>query len=535
MSADDKSNKPSELKEAEGLLEPEVQVLHQTRAQRFCKFVKDNLFMTSTIVGVLLGFILGVAIRAATDPEDRTARFMLWLNMPGDLFIRLLKLTILPLIAANVVVVSANLDPKVNGKISLVSFGYIIVANVGSALIGCVTALLIQPGINRGPANNGTATQTVKIAKLTSSDVFADLLFNIFPDNLVGVALFKTQTVYKLPLKGQLASLGLLGNDTIVEDARSTSNSSSVNMIGVIFCAAVFGMAARTTGEQGRPFIAFFQSLAHVVIKVMRWFLWLTPPGVCFMIAASVVSVLDPQGTFMKLGLFILSVTVGLAVHFILLQVVFIVVSRKNPLYFLPNTVRSWFISFATTAPVVAIPEMIECCDRYGLSQEVSRFVIPFAAAIKGDGSACFIAVAAVFLAQLTGFPVTAGTIVVIILLVSSAMLALPNIPSASLVILVTILTSVGISETEVGLLYAVDWLLDRMRSGSIGLSHLYCAAFTHFLCADDLKRQPAQEIEQGGDGSGANGQSTSSPPAKAANDVMMVEIESEKPGKAAA
>ncbi|PAA76936.1 hypothetical protein BOX15_Mlig028619g9 [Macrostomum lignano] len=279
MSADDKSNKPSELKEAEGLLEPEVQVLQQTRAQRFCKFVKDNLFMISTIVGVLLGFILGVAIRAATDPEDRTARFMLWLNMPGDLFIRLLKLTILPLIAANVVVVSANLDPKVNGKISLVSFGYIIVANVGSALIGCVTALLIQPGINRGPANNGTATQTVKIAKLTSSDVFADLLFNIFPDNLVGVALFKTQTVYKLPLKGQLASLGLLGNDTIVEDERSTSNSSSVNMIGVIFCAAVFGMAARTTGEQGRPFIAFFQSLAHVVIKVMRWFLWLTRPA----------------------------------------------------------------------------------------------------------------------------------------------------------------------------------------------------------------------------------------------------------------
>lgn len=310
---------------------------------------------------------------------------------------------------------------------------------------------------------------------------------------MVGVALFKSQTGYRVPLRGQLIQLGVLdsgdANRTAVLDERVVSNSASVNMIGVIFCAAVFGMAARTLGPQGEPFIAFFRSLALVVIKVMRWFLWLTPPGVCFMIATSIADVVDPLSTLIRLAKFIGTVTIGLGVHFILLQVVFVATGRRNPCWFLLKTLRSWCISFATTSPVVAIPEMIECCDVYGIAPDISRFVIPFAGALKGDGSACFISVAAVFIGQMTGYPITIGTIVVIVLLVSSAMMALPNIPSASLVILVTILTSVGISETEVALLYSVDWLLDRMRSGSICLSHCYCAAFTHFICAGELKK----------------------------------------------
>ncbi|PAA53533.1 hypothetical protein BOX15_Mlig022109g1 [Macrostomum lignano] len=483
----------------------------RTGRQKAKKIIRDNAFMIATIAAVIVGFLIGLAVRLCHKDKEISSQLRLWLAMPGELFIRLLKLTILPLIASNVVVVSASLDPKENGKISLVSFGYIMVANTGCAIIGSVTALIVKPGISRSVVDNSTMADIgtseapkVTFAKLTSSDVFADLLYNIFPDNLVGVALFKSQTVYRAPLRKQLMQLGMLNssetNLTEISDTRIVSNSASVNMIGVIFCAAVFGMAARTVGPQGEAFIAFFKSLAQVVIRVMRWFLWLTPPGVCFMIASSIADVVDPASTLIKLGLFIVSVTIALAIHFILLQVVFIAAGRRNPIWFLVKTFRSWCISFATTAPVVAIPEMIECCDSYGIHQEISRFVIPFAAAIKGDGSACFISVAAVFIGQLTGYPISAGTIVIIVLLVSSAMLALPNIPSASLVILVTILTSVGISETEVALLYSVDWLLDRMRSGAIGLSHCYCAAFTHFVCAGDFETSDDNRVGDGGE-----------------------------------
>uniref|UniRef100_A0A0R3WVS7 Amino acid transporter n=1 Tax=Hydatigena taeniaeformis TaxID=6205 RepID=A0A0R3WVS7_HYDTA len=129
---------------------------------------------------------------------------------------------------------------------------------------------------------------------------------------------------------------------------------------------------------------------------------------------------------------------------------------------------------------LIAIPDMIETCDRYGLQKKITRFVIPLSAALKGDASGVFQAVACVFIAQLTGFNLTAGTYVIIALLTGFATLAIPNVPSSSIVIIITILSSIGVPTGEVSLLFAVEWLMDRCRSGSLGLGHLFAAAFTH-------------------------------------------------------
>ncbi|VDO08972.1 unnamed protein product [Rodentolepis nana] len=384
--------------------------------------------------------------------------------MPGKIFIRLLQLTVLPVIAANIIVefpilVMARMDLKENGKIGLATIGYVLAFDLLSGVIGVTTAALIKPGLSTSLAVNGSEILGKNEAPVTTSDVFADLLLILASSNRFQTKTIRVWTYF--PAKN--------ATETVQTRLEST------NMIGLIFTSIAFGIAARSAKENGKVFVDFFDSLGNVVLILMRWFLlclnldWIsrrqfkcraTPVGVCFMIAGAVIDLKDIAGTFQGLGLFMGSVLVALAIHMLLQMVVYTLASFRNPFRLIIMGFKAFFLSFITTAPVVAIPEMLETCDRYGIDQKVSRFAIPFSAALKGDGSGVFQAVACVFIAQHTGYDITIGTYVIIALLVGFATLAIPSVPSAAIVIIITILSSIGVSTTEVSLLFAVEWIM---------------------------------------------------------------------------
>ncbi|KAM7543282.1 hypothetical protein Aperf_G00000014611 [Anoplocephala perfoliata] len=380
------------------------ETLSTSCGQRFKKGVKDNLFTILTLIGVIIGFAIGFGV-GRTKPSEVAVT---WIKMIGTLYIRLLQLTILPIIAANIIVVMARMDPKKNGKMGLAAICFVIGFDIISGAIGVIAAVLINPGL--------------------------------------------------------------------------------------IFTTIVFGIAAGAAGEAGKPFIAFFESLGNVVLIVMRWFLQATPVGVCFMVAGSVVGLEDVSGTFQSLGLFMVTVLVALAFHMLLQMIVYVIVSSRNPFRLMWMGFDVFFLSFITTSPLIAIPEMLETCDKYGIKKKISRFVIPFSGALKGDASGVFQAVACVFIAQLTGYNFTPGTYVVIALLTGFGTLAIPMVPSSSIIIIITILSSLGVSTAEVSLLFAVEWFMDRCRSGSIGLGHLFAAGFTHSVAIG--RRTEGQNID---------------------------------------
>ncbi|VDL89866.1 unnamed protein product [Schistocephalus solidus] len=293
------------------------------------RFLCDNLFMLLTLVGVAVGF--GVGFGAKRLPDLSIAET--WIKMPGDLYIRLLQLAILPLISSNLI-------------------------------------------------------------------------------------------------------------------------------IGVLFVSIVFGLAARVAGDRSKPFLDFFSSVADVVLVLIRWFLVLTPIGVCFMIAGAIMPVDDIQGTFAGLGFFILCVVVGCVINSIVTFLLFLVFTRRNPFKFFRYCVKAWIVAFATTSPIVSIPEMYQGCDDYGVDKDISRFTCPLVTTLKADGPAIFISSAAMFVTQFTLGSAPAGTAVVIWLLTSASVFAIPHIPSASIVITITILSSLGVSTQAASLLYAVDWFL---------------------------------------------------------------------------
>nr|CUU98915.1 hypothetical transcript [Hymenolepis microstoma] len=454
-----------------------------TCGQKFLKAMKDNLFTILTLIGVAIGFGIGFGV-GSTHPSETA---ITWIKMIGTIYIRLLQLTILPVIAANIIVVMARMDPRKNGKMGLAAIGFVIGFDIISGAIGVITAVIIRPGLSTQLTTNTTEVEGPDDAPVTTSDVFADLFLNIFPDNIISLTIYQIKTIRRWPYYPE---------KNVTEPVKT--NLESTDMIGLIFTTIAFGIAAGAAGKAGEVFINFFESLGNVVLILMRWFLQATPVGVCFMVAGAVVGLEDVSGTFQGLGLFMATVLVGLIVHMILQMIVYTIASFRNPFKLVWMGFRVTFLAFITTSPVIAIPEMLETCDKYGISKKVSRFVIPFSAALKGDASGVFQAIACVFIAQMTHFELTVGTYVIIALLTGFATLAIPNVPSSSIVIIITILSSIGVSTAEVSLLFAVEWLMDRCRSGSIGLGHLFAAAFTHSVAIG--RRTEGQNIDDDDD-----------------------------------
>ncbi|KAH9286359.1 Excitatory amino acid transporter 2 [Echinococcus granulosus] len=442
---------------------------------KFRELLRNNLLVLLTVLAVVIGTVLGIILQKADPSED----VLLWVGMPGEIFIRLLKLTIIPLIVATVIIVTSTLNLKENGKISAVALAFITTSNVVAAICGTIASLLLKPG-HLASANTSITNQTFTSGTPPkTSDIFADMLYNLFPDNVLGIALFQSRTSYVAAILGS-------GNETV---QRAIQKVDSVNMLGLLFCSFVFGTVAGSSGEQGKAFLDFFKSISSIIFKIMNIFLRFTPFGVCSMIAGPIAGLRDLSGTFSQLGLFMVTVIAALVAHMTIIFIIYAAFARFNPFRLLPYCFRTWLISITTLAPVVAIPDMYNASDTFGIDPKVSRFVVPLTAALKGDGSAAFLGASAIFIIQLTNTPITPAMIVIIILLSASAVFTIPNIPSSSLVILVTILASLGVAVNYVGLLFAIDWFMDRCRTTNLAVLHLYCVAFTHSICRGKLHR----------------------------------------------
>jgi len=460
---------------------------HGSRRRHFLfklkRMLSNNLLLFLTIAGVFIGFGSGFAIRETHPTEDA----LMWIGLPGQLYLRLLKMMIVPLIACSVVGGAAALDPKSNGKISLIALIFVLITNgLGSAL-GIGAAVLFKPGKTEIMRDENQIQ-----GNMQTTDILADLIRNIIPDNLFEATFSQTQTKYRTTEKIiEDNSTGTILNRTVIETTKYLGKMGNPNIIGLIFACTLLGIAAANLKEKGKSFLDFIQSTSETVLLVVRWFMWTTPIGVISLIAVSIASIDDVQSVFAQLGMFIITVTVGIAIQqIIIMPAILFVFGKKNPFTYMISIARPWFIAFAATSTAVAIPEMLIACEEKNkIDKRIARFVVPFSVTISCNGSALYIAAATTFLANLSGIPLTFGDILLIWLLVTIAAMAIPSVPSASIMTTLMILTAMNIPADDIALLLAIEWYLDRIRSTSSVVSHTFCAAVVYNLCKSDLDK----------------------------------------------
>nr|AAB84380.1 high-affinity Na+-dependent glutamate transporter [Trichoplusia ni] len=429
----------------------------QIRRNRCTSFLRENLLTIFTIIGVIAGSLLGCGLRFSGHEWSR--RDVMYFQYPGELFLRMLKSLIVPLLVSSIVSAIGSLDLSLSGKVGLRAIIYYMTTTICAVMLGIALVTTIKPG-KETTYTQPNATKVISKDTLTS-DTLLDLIRNVFPENLAQatIASYRTKLIYdKNDTKSRLGEL-----ETYQIQGEYQSGS---NVLGLVCFSIVLGITLGKMGEKARPLQDFFHSLSEAMMIITGWVIWLSPLGVFFLVTAKIMEIDDFGDLVGRLGKYFFTVLLGLFLHgFGTLRILFILATKKLPCKYIAKMGQVMATAFGTASSSATMPITIGCCDDMGLDPRITRFVIPIGATINMDGTALYEAVAAIFIAQLRKVEMSFGKIIAVSVTATAASIGAAGIPQAGLVTMVMVLDTVNLPAEDVSLILAVDWLLDRFRT----------------------------------------------------------------------
>jgi Na+/H+-dicarboxylate symporter len=236
-------------------------------------------------------------------------------------------------------------------------------------------------------------------------------------------------------------------------------------VLGVIFFSLIAGVAISSVGERGKPLVAFFEAFNAVMMKITGWIMLLAPFGV-FALMAHTIGTMG-LGVMRPLAVYMATVVLGLGIHAVLtLPALLFTLGRHSPLRFIRDVFSAVATAFSTASSAATLPITMECVEENtGVSNKVASFVLPLGATVNMDGTALYEAVAAMFIAQAYGISLTVPQQLIIMLTATLASIGAAAIPGAGLVTMVIVLRAVNLPLEGIGMILAVDRLLDMLRT----------------------------------------------------------------------
>ncbi|XP_052122875.1 excitatory amino acid transporter-like [Frankliniella occidentalis] len=439
------------------------------------QWFRDNILLGFTIAGVLVGIVLGFIGRLAGPTPESIAL----MSFPGEVLMRLLKMMILPLIISSLIAGMAQLDARRSGRMGFRALAYYMVTTVLAAIVGIIVVLVIHPGDPSAKAivrGAGPAGET----RVSTLDAILDIVRNMFPENLVQACFQQVQTsVKEVPAK--------YNKPAVVE--RTLVYKDGTNVMGMIVFCLAFGLLAGQMGRRGRIMVEFFVVLNDIIMKLVGIMMWYSPFGIMCLIAGKIMSIANMASTAQQLGLYMVTVVLGLLVHgLVTLPIIYWTVTRKNPATFFRGMLQAWVTAVGTASSAATLPVTFQCLEENnGIDKRVTRFVVAVGATVNMDGTALYEAVAAIFIAQMNGIQLGIGDIITVSLTATLASIGAASIPSAALITMLLVLTALGLPTSDVSLLFAVDWLLDRIRTSINVLGDGFGAGIVYHLSKDEL------------------------------------------------
>ena len=389
------------------------------------------------LAGMVLGILLGiVAIRAgfAGGIDD-------WVKPFGEIFMRLLKFIAIPLVMISLIKGVGNLSDIASlSKIGFKTIGIYICTTVLAITVGLILVELIAPGKMVSPESAASmqASYSTTVAERNSQAAeMADtpplqFLVDIFPDNMVGAM------------------------------------SDNGGMLQIIVIAILIGVAVLFVGkEKAGPFMGLINSLDAIVLKLIDIIMQYSPIGVLALMAGMIADTAGNLELLGALGLYVLTVALGLLLMIFLFYPLLIHFFTKTPVKkFLKTMPPVQLLAFTTSSSAATLPLNMETVElKLGVSQRVTSFVLPMGMTINMDGTSLYQAVAAVFIAQVLGIDLTWMQLLTIVATTTISSIGTPGIPGGSVVILIMVLSSVGIPPEGLALILGLDRPLDMLRT----------------------------------------------------------------------
>jgi Na+/H+-dicarboxylate symporter len=392
--------------------------------------VWKNKETRNILLSLIFGFALGLILYATQN-----SGFAVYLKPMGKIFISLLKMMIVPLVLSSIYMSVIKLgSPEKLGSLGGKAILYYTLTTALAAFIGLVMVNIIQPG------------SSLEIESLEQAQISGKIQARI--DKGAENSLFQT----------------ILG---VFMDAIPTNPfqaMAEMKILQIIVFSILLGIAALFAPQHAEPMNRFMSSMEELSMKLVHMIMKLAPLGI-FCLAAVVLAE-SGMNAILALGKYMSTVLLGLLVHFIVLLTIGVIRQKSSPIFILKAVGSAVLTAFSTSSSAATLPiTMANVEDNLNIHNETSQFVLPLGATINMDGTALYESVAVIFIGQAYGLDLSFATQMVIFLTASLAAVGAAAIPGAGLVTMSIVLTAVGFPLDGIGLILAVDRILDMFRT----------------------------------------------------------------------
>lgn len=389
---------------------------------------------------IILGLVLGAVAGISANQFAKDAAWLAWannnvMNPVGQVFLRMLIMTVIPLVFASLTLGVAGLgDIRRIGKVGGKAVAYFVLSTTLSATIGLVLVNLFQPGAGLDPAIqqellNTYRSQAQGIQSNMATGFGINTFVNIVPRNPVQAA-------------------------------------ANLDMLAIIFVSVMFGAALTLMPEaKAKPFTQFLDALGEIVIIIIGFAMKLAPYGVFGLIFFTTSRF--GWELLESLGLYVAVVLSGLLIHAVFgISAMVRVLGGLNPLVFWKKIRASMVTAFSTSSSNATLPTNLAVAEQeLKIPARIAGFVLPIGSTMCMNGTALYEGVTVLFLAQVFGVSLSLGTQIVVIVLSVITAIGAAGVPGGSLPLIMVVLATVGVPPEGIAIILGVDRILDMART----------------------------------------------------------------------
>ena len=370
--------------------------------------------LIALVIAVLVGYFLPSSVK--------------YLSWMGDIFLRSLKMVIIPLIFSSIASgVTSIGSGKSLGRIGIKTLTYYLSTSFLAIITGLLLVNLLRPGVGVHLGFTGEAS----LLPATEGKL-SDIFLRIVPENIL--------------------------------DAMARGE-----VLPVIFFAIITGFFITRVDDRYREHLTtFFEGMFEVMMKITMFVVRFTPLGILGIVSREVSRNADKLGDIAgSMAIYMVTVFLGLLIHsLITLPLIVRLVGRANPLKHFRNMATPLLTAFSTASSSATLPLTMEAVEhKSGVSNKITSFTLPLGATINMDGTALYECVAVMFISQVYGIELSFAQQMIVVITALLASIGAAGIPMAGLVMMTVVLTAVNLPLEGIGLILAVDMILDMSRT----------------------------------------------------------------------
>ncbi len=398
--------------------------------------MKQRPITTYILFAMVFGIIAGAVFRQSFPNPESAGIVASYLSIITDLFLRLIKMIIAPLVFSTLVVGIAQMgDVRIVGRVGIKALGWFISASLISLMLGLLMASLLKPGLDTGLPLPAVGTTT---GLKTSVFTLADFVTHLVPKS-------------------------------------ATEAMANNEILQIVVFSIFFGTALAALGETGKPLVSIINQVAHVMLKVTGAVMWVAPLAVFAAIASMVTT--RGFGILLIFAKFMGSFYLSLVILWIVLVLAGFLFLGPRVFQLIRQIRVPFLIAFSTASSEAAYPKLLESLDRFGVQRRISSFVLPLGYSFNLDGSMMYCTFAVLFIAQAYGIVLPLPTMITMLLVLMLTSKGMAGVPRASLVVIAATLNQFNLPEAGLLLIMGVDQFLDMGRSATNAVGNSIASA----------------------------------------------------------